>query len=661
MKRTILALGAAFMLACAPARPPSAPLQPASGKPRVIVLVWDGLRPDSVKASTTPRLFDLARRGTFFADHHATYPTFTMTNAASFATGAFAEQTGFYGNTLFQPKARGNDAQGKPLPFEAPIFTEDYWVLAALQTVDEHLLLTDTLFQSAKKAGLKTATVGKSGPIFLQDLGKGDVVLDEKVVFPPSFGRELQRRGFALPSLADKAASEIDLKVDNGMPTAFGPKKFFDDGVTPDASDRNGTLCHQANRYLMDVFTEGVLPLQTPDLSVVWLRNPDTTQHAYGPGSPNALDALASQDLLLGMLLDRLEKQGLASTTDLLIVSDHGHSNVSGPLDLFPLRGVKKNVLGDGTTWGAVSPDGYSVSGDVRLAELLSAANFTAYDGVGCVYDPVLSGITAAGTQLRPDRVDTDGTACGEVGKKYTTRSHKVPSNGLGKGALVVAANGGSDYLYVPDHDSETVAKVVRFLQSREEFGAIFVASRYGALPGTLPLERLHLEDSAGRNPDLIVSYSHDENAVVQGMRGIVFQSAGVSNQRGMHGSFSPIDVHNTLIAVGPHFRSRFTNPLPTGNVDVAPTVAHLLGLALPSAAGRVLSEALVSGREVRDYRVAPGTLAPSAPATDLTVVRATGARDGVKSSYTFEVKVKDLTLGAHSFRYFDGATATRR
>ena len=74
-----------------------------------------------------------------------------------------------------------------------------------------------------------------------------------------------------------------------------------------------------------------------------------------------------------------------------------------------------------------------------------------------------------------------------------------------------------------------------------------------------------------------------------------------------------------------------------------------------------MLSEALVSGREVRDYSVAPGTLAPSAPATELTVVRATGARDGVKSSYTFEVKVKDLTLGARSFRYFDGATATRR
>jgi hypothetical protein len=345
----------------------------------------------------------------------------------------------------------------------------------------------------------------------------------------------------------------------------------------------------------------------------------------------------------------------------LLTVSDHGHSNVSGPLDLFPLRSVKKNVLGDGTTWGAVSPDGYSVSGDVRLAELLTTANFSAYDGVGCVYDPVLSGITAAGTQVRPDRVDTDGSACGEVGKKYTTRSHKVPSTGLAKGALIVAANGGSDYLYVPDHDSETVAKVVRFLQSREEFGAIFLASRYGALPGTLPLEQLHLENAAGRNPDLIVSYSHDENALVQGMRGTVFQSAQPTNQRGMHGSFSPIDVHNTLIAIGPHFRSRFSNPLPTGNVDVAPTVAHLLGLALPAAPGRVLEEALVSGREVRDYRVTPSTVAPSAPATELAIVRATGVRDGAKSSYTFEVRVKDLTLGTRSFRYFDSATATRR
>jgi arylsulfatase A-like enzyme len=630
-------------------------------EPRVIVLVWDGLRPDSVTPELTPRLASLAARGTVFADHHATYPTFTMMNAGSFATGSFAAQTGFYGNTLFQPKATGSDAHGQPLPFEAPIFTEDYWVLSALDaSADGHLLLADTLFRAAKKAGRRTATVGKSGAAFLFDLGKSDVVLDEKVTLPASFAEALKQRGFALPSLSDKAAN-VALKVDNGNPTAFGPKKFFDDGVTPDPSDQSGTLCHTANRYLMDVFTDGVLPLHAPELSVVWLRNPDTTQHAYGPGSPNAKDALASQDLLLGMLLDRLEQRGLAASTDILIVSDHAHSTVSGPLDLFPLRKVTKNVAGTGTTWGDAAPDGFSVSGNVRLAHLLTQAKFVAYDGVGCVFDPVLSGITAAGQPLMPKNEDVNGTVCGEAGKSYTTPSYKLPKGPLAKGALVIAANGGSDYVYVPDHDAETVARVVRFLQSREEFGAVFVAARYGELPGTLPLSELHLENGEGRNPDLIVSYNHDENAVVQGMRGTIFQSAGTSNQRGMHGSFSSVDVHNTLIAAGPHFRRGFTDTLPSGNVDVAPTVARLLGFTLPRASGRVLEEALLGGREPSAFAVSRGVITPRAPATGLSMVRANGESDRGKSSYNFEIRTKDLSIDGSRFRYFDGATLLRR
>jgi len=56
---------------------------------RVIVFVWDGMRPDAISEDDTPHLAALAKQGTFFADNHATYPTFTMINASSFATGSF--------------------------------------------------------------------------------------------------------------------------------------------------------------------------------------------------------------------------------------------------------------------------------------------------------------------------------------------------------------------------------------------------------------------------------------------------------------------------------------------------------------------------------------------------------------------------------------------
>jgi arylsulfatase A-like enzyme len=629
---------------------------------RVIVFIWDGLRPDSVDVANTPHLAALAGKGVWFKDNHSTYPTFTMMNAASFATGNFPAATGFFGNSFWQRGPTGIDSSGAVVDFNQPVFTEDYAILQDLQSYDDgELLLVGTLFQAAQAAGLTTATVGKTGAAVLQDITRGSVILDEKFAYPLTFAKELQAAGFALPKPTPNAypAGAIALKIDNGDPTAAGMRKNLSDNATSDPSDRGGTPYRSANRYLMHVFVDAILPTKSPDLSLVWLRNPDTTQHVYGPGTANYQDALKSQDQLLGMLQDKLALLGLADSTDLIVVSDHAHSTVSGPFDLFPLRGVKPDPNGGGNTWGDPDPRGYSVSGDVRLAHLLTLAGFTAYDGGGCVLDPVLSGITVRGTALIPARTDSDGGVCGSAGARYNTPSRKVPAGALPPKAIVIAANGGSDYLYVPDRHAITVARVVRYLQSREEIGAIFVAHAYGNLPGTLSMDQVQLENSAHRNPDIIVSYNYDENAVVQGLPGIEFASA--QNSRGMHGSFSPVDVHNTLVAVGPRFRAAFQDTLPSGNVDVAPTVAGILGFALPGAAGRSLDESLLGGKNVSDYHVKPSTLAPTTAAVGLAMVRATGAHDSGKTSYTIQLRVKDVEIGARTYRYFDSAKAIRQ
>jgi arylsulfatase A-like enzyme len=66
------------------------------------------------------------------------------------------------------------------------------------------------------------------------------------------------------------------------------------------------------------------------------------------------------------------------------------------------------------------------------------------------------------------------------------------------------------------------------------------------------------------------------------------------------HGTSSPYDIHNTLMAAGPDFRERATSDLPTANVDIAPTVLKLLGLRpAPSMAGRVIEEGLRGGAAV--------------------------------------------------------------
>jgi arylsulfatase A-like enzyme len=652
-----------FLAACGSSAPtaitPIAPPAPAADR-SVIIVVWDGLRPDAVTADETPNLARLRAAGVEFTDNHATYPTFTMMNAASFATGQFSDATGYYGNTLWQPGATGNDAGGKPVDYRQPVFSEDYAVLDALKSPNKELL-ADTLFAAAQAAGIVTAAVGKTGAAYLQDSGRGGVILDERTALPLAFARELQAAGVALPPTAPNAyaAGELTLGPDNGNPVETRPIAKLKDGVSTDPTDEAGSPYKRGIDHLVTAFLEHILPEKHPRLSVVWLRDPDTVQHQYGIGTPNWHDALRANDLVFGKLIAKLEALGLKDKTDIIVVADHGHSNVSGPQDLFPLRGVRDGAVAD------IDPHGHSVSGMMRIADLLHRAGFTVFDGLGCTFIPAGMGIRRDGTPVYPTLTDADGKTCGKEGQKYQVPPHKVPAEPPPH-ALVVAVNGGSDYIYVPDHDPALVKKTVAFLQSRAEVGAIFVDNRYGAVPGTMALGAIHARNAAGKNPDIIFAYDHDDVAVIEGMPGT--EMAGVlggNGYRGMHGSFSPRDVHNTLIAAGPDFRTGFQDPLPTGNVDVAPTVARILGLALPHAQGRALLEALKGGAPLTDYHVASKVETPATPATGLTIHLPTNP-DGKDvapglTAYSFELHTKSLGYGAQSYTYYDYAKATRR
>jgi hypothetical protein len=64
----------------------------------------------------------------------------------------------------------------------------------------------------------------------------------------------------------------------------------------------------------------------------------------------------------------------------------------------------------------------------------------------------------------------------------------------------------------------------------------------------------------------------------------------------GMHVTLCPTDLHNIAVAVGPDFRQGLVNSLPSGNVDIAPTLIWLMGLQPAERLdGRVLSEALLA------------------------------------------------------------------
>ena len=134
-----------------------------------------------------------------------------------------------------------------------------------------------------------------------------------------------------------------------------------------------------------------------------------------------------------------------------------------------------------------------------------------------------------------------------------------------------------------------------------------------------------------------------------------------------MHGSFSPIDVHNTLLASGPAFRSGVTVSTPTGNVDVAPTVAYILGQSMPQADDRVLNEALLTPVNASAPTVKASVVTPPTAATGLVFKLPADPSGAVvdtaltAGTYSINLAVKDLSVDGKTYRYFDYAQAIRK
>ncbi len=65
-----------------------------------------------------------------------------------------------------------------------------------------------------------------------------------------------------------------------------------------------------------------------PALSVLWMGDPDRSEHEFTPGSKTALAGIKSVDANLALVLQTLERKGLREKTDVLVVSDHGFSTI---------------------------------------------------------------------------------------------------------------------------------------------------------------------------------------------------------------------------------------------------------------------------------------------------------------------------------------------
>jgi predicted AlkP superfamily pyrophosphatase or phosphodiesterase len=88
-----------FLIVCASATA----IVPAKPERHVVVIVWDGMRPDFVNEHNTPTLWKLAREGVTFRNHHAAYPSATMVNGTAMVTGVYPGRSGIIANHVYRP------------------------------------------------------------------------------------------------------------------------------------------------------------------------------------------------------------------------------------------------------------------------------------------------------------------------------------------------------------------------------------------------------------------------------------------------------------------------------------------------------------------------------------------------------------------------------
>jgi arylsulfatase A-like enzyme len=169
-------------------------------------------------------------------------------------------------------------------------------------------------------------------------------------------------------------------------------------------------------------------------------------------------------------------------------------------------------------------------------------------------------------------------------GGVHVVRSYSAPPL---PGDVFMVGVGASVLLYA-QHDKAVEAKIAALLQQSDFAGAIFTRN---ALPGTFALSDSHLDSP--ESPDVIFSFRWRDAKNEHGASGLIVAEGKVG--LGTHGTLSRYDTHNTLVGAGPDVRAGYRNEFPTGNIDVAPTLLHLLGLDAQAAKcdGRILTEAL--------------------------------------------------------------------
>ena len=140
--------------------------------------------------------------------------------------------------------------------------------------------------------------------------------------------------------------------------------------------------------------------------------------------------------------------------------------------------------------------------------------------------------------------------------------------------------------IHIMENKEVLFPQIVRLLQDTPWVGPVFTQE---GRAGTLPFSAVYWNHE--RSADILTAYNWTEGINEHGYVGETM-NPGVAG----HGSASPYDIRTFFAIDGPAIKKATTSTVPSSNVDLAPTVMHLLGLPVSHTMdGRILTEALTS------------------------------------------------------------------
>jgi predicted AlkP superfamily pyrophosphatase or phosphodiesterase len=530
---------------------------PHRGRGRIVVLmVWDGLRPDFVTQRDTPNLFRLAREGVRFDKHHSIFPTLTMVNATALATGAPPGVNGLEGNNFYLPPS-------PETPKGQVVSAEGAKAILNLNGSNEfkgRLIGLDTIVQEVAREGGYVGVIGKQGPTAVFDNRVATIVDGKDIV-----GESHKDYLFASEDLVAPASASEKITIPPDSKTTVADE--------------------QRDLYFARLVVENALPAAKlaadagrPALVVFWQHNPDLTQHVAGLGTLPAMEALSLCDNNLMRVRTAIDALGIADKTDLIVVSDHGFATIKFRIvlsEMLVAAGIKKShdstdvvvVPNGGADLVYLSPT-ESVTPESKQTVLQKIVNFAeAQEWCG----PIFSRDSATAPDEPSRRGRRQRAPKPYLGWIDGTFSQRVVGlyNAARSPDLVIS------FREVPDADNKNL---------------------------TGPTNPAFLIGQIGQ-----VSMPNKSAPLLHPVKGLVYADTGTSQTfttgMGMHGAAGEREIHNFCAATGPDFRRGFVDLNPTANTDVAPTITEILG-TLPNIgpggvapAGRAMAEALTDGR----------------------------------------------------------------